>query len=63
MGYTVSVTVANLVMEYIEDRAISCFHSPPPSWKRYADDIFTTLPEIKDDSADSLYEIPKIKLL
>ena len=43
MGYPVSVTVANLAMEYIEERAISSFHSPPPSWKRYADDIFTAL--------------------
>ncbi len=45
MRYPVSVTVANLAMEYIEERAISSFHSLPPSWKRYVDDIFTALPK------------------
>ena len=30
MGSPVSVTVANIVMEYVEDRALSTYHSPPP---------------------------------
>ena len=41
MGYPVSVTVANLAMKYIEERAIS---SLPPSWERNSD-IFTALPK------------------
>ncbi len=39
------MTVANLVMEDIEERAMSTFHSPHPIWMRYFDDIFTELPE------------------
>ncbi len=45
MGSPVSVTVANLIMEDIEQRALSTFHSPPSFWKRYVDDVFTALPE------------------
>ncbi len=45
MRYPVSLIVANPAMEYIEESAISSFHSPPPSWERYADDIFTALPK------------------
>ena len=39
----VSVTVANLVMEDVEQRALSTYHSPPPFWKRYLDDTCTAL--------------------
>ncbi len=35
MGSPVSVTVANLVMEDIEERAIATYHTPPVFWKRY----------------------------
>ena len=43
MGSPVSVIVANLVMEEIEERAIS--ENPKYFWKRYVDDIITALPE------------------
>ena len=50
MGSPVSVTVANLVMEDVEERALStCPHPPPPFWKQYVDDKFTALPEDQVD--------------
>ena len=50
MGSPVSVTVANLVMEDVEERALStCPHPPPPFWKRYVDDMITALPEDQVD--------------
>ena len=33
MGSPVTVTVANLVMEDVEERALSTYPSPPPFWK------------------------------
>ena len=44
MGSPVSVTVANLVMESVEERALSTYQSPVPFWKRYVDDTVTALP-------------------
>ena len=44
MGSPVSVVVANLVMEDVEQRALSTFHSPPRFWKRYVDVTCTVLP-------------------
>ena len=43
MGSLVSVILENLVMEEIEERAISEY--PIIFWKRYVDDIITALPE------------------
>ena len=43
MGSPVSVTVANMVMEEIEERALSTFRSPPRFWKHYVDDTCTVL--------------------
>ena len=43
MGSPVSFTVANLVVEEIEQKALSTFESPPRFWKRYVDDTLTVL--------------------
>ena len=43
MGSPVSVTVANLVMEEVEQRALLSFPRPPSIWKRYVDDVFAVL--------------------
>ena len=43
MGSPVSVVVANLVMEDIEQRALSSPHLLPHFWKRYVDDTGVVL--------------------
>ena len=45
MGSPVSVVVADLVMEDVEERALTTYHSPPLFWKRYIDDVCTALLE------------------
>ena len=44
MGSQVSVVIANLVMEDVEERALAIFHSPPRFWKRYVGNTCTALP-------------------
>ena len=44
MGSPVSVTVANMVMGNVEQRALSSFDYKPIFWKRYVNDTFTALP-------------------
>ena len=39
MGSPVSVTVANLIMEDVEERAPATFHTPHRFWKRNVDDV------------------------
>ena len=41
MGSPISVTIANLVMENIEGRALAKAETPPRFWKRYVDDTCT----------------------
>jgi len=51
MGSPVSVTVVNLVMEDVEQRALPTYASPPPFWKGYADDTFTGYPQNKSNNS------------
>ena len=53
MGSPVSVVVANLVMEDIEQKALSTFHTPPRFWRYYVDDTCTVLPGDLIDSFHS----------
>ena len=43
MGSPVSTVIANLIMEDVEKRALSTFHSPTKIWKRYVDDTFVII--------------------
>lgn len=43
MGSPVSVTVANLIMEDVEERAISMFHPSPTFCQQYVDDTCTAV--------------------
>ena len=43
MGSPISVIVANLVMESIENKMLRDFASPPRIWLRYIDDTFVVL--------------------
>ena len=44
MGLTLSLIIANMVMEKLEERANNSFHSPPCIWFRYVDDVYGCVP-------------------
>ena len=52
MGSPVSVVVTNLMMEDIEQKALSTFHTLPRFWRQYVDDTCTILP---GDLVDSFH--------
>ena len=43
MGSPVSVVVAEIVMQRLEERALATYHNPPAFWYRYVDDTLTSL--------------------
>ena len=55
-----SVTIANLVMEDVEERALSSLDPPLPVWKHYVDDTCTTVPAYSvDELKDHLNGVEK----
>ena len=65
MGSPVSFTVQNLVMENVEERALTSFTTPPPLWKRYVDDTCVViLPDLLESFHTHLNSIePKVNLI
>ena len=59
MGSPVSVAVANLVMEDVENRALATFPTTPKFWKRYIDDVCTVVP--KDQVGSLLQHLNSIE--
>ena len=55
----VSTVITNLVMEDVEKRALSTFHSPPKIWKRYVDNTFVIIH--KNSVEDFLDHLNKIE--
>ena len=39
MGSSLSPVIANMVMEDLEQQALSTLHNPPSIWVRYVDDV------------------------
>ena len=60
MGSPVSVVVANLGMEDVEQRALSTFPTPPKFWKRYVDDVICG--DHKNDACSRLQDMNSIEL-
>ena len=53
MGSPVSVVVAEIVMQNIEEQALASYKRTIPPWLRYVDDTFTTLHK---DEIDDFHE-------
>ena len=49
IGSPVSVIVANLVMEIVEEGAMSTFLNPPKFWRKYVDDTFVIIKKTEAD--------------
>ena len=43
MGTSISVIIANLLMENVEEGTMSTFLNPPKFWRRYVDDTFVII--------------------
>ena len=57
MGSPVSVAVAEIVMQHVEERALATCRQTIPLWLRYVDDTFTAIHEHEiDDFHDHLNE-------
>ena len=56
MGSPVSLVVAEIVMQIIEQQALASYKRTIPLWLRYVDDTFTALHnDIYDRSSYSIY--------
>ena len=60
MSSPVLVTVANLVMEDVEERALNTYPNPPKFWKRYVDDVCVAMK--RDETDDFLNHLNSIEL-
>ena len=49
MGSPISVKIANLVIESVEEGAMSTFLNPPKFWKRYVNDTFVIIKKKVDE--------------
>ena len=55
MGSPVSPIVANLYMEYLEQKVLSTAPTPPRFWHRYVDDTFVIHKEVKKQGFPSTH--------
>ena len=46
LGLSLSPVIANMVMEDLEQQALSTFHNPPSIWVRYVDDVYAIVKPI-----------------
>ena len=57
MGSPISVVVAEIVMQHVEERALATCRQTIPHWLRYVDDTFTAVHKDEiDDFHDHLNE-------
>jgi len=65
MGSPVSVVVAEIVMQNIQERALTTYKRTLPLWLRYVDDTFTAVhkDEIDDFTNTSTDKTPTYSLL
>ena len=55
MGSSLSPVIANMVMEDLEQQALSTFHNPPSISVRYVDDIYVI---VKTENVDAFHKHP-----
>ena len=53
MGSSFSPVIANMVMEDLEQQALSTFHNLPSIWVRYVDDVYAI---VKTDNVDAFHK-------
>ena len=60
MGSPVSVVVAEIVMQHVEERALATCRQTIPLWLRYVDDTFTA---VYKDEIDAFHDLPFLDCL
>ena len=53
MGSSLSPVIANMVIEDLEQQALSTFHNPPSIWVRYVDDVYAI---VKTKNVDAFHK-------